>query len=241
MSVVYVILLAIFHTLRISVRTVWQASRGKLTQAIANQTLDEWSVSFLRSARIQVEVRGSEHMVPDEVYVVMSNHQSLYDIPILFQTIVKAVTPPLSLRMVAKTELFRVPFWGRAMSEAGFVEVDRSDRTQALASLESAGERMRSTQTSVWIAPEGTRSPTGHIARFKRGGFHLASVARVRILPVTISHARDVLPKKQWRVRKGVHVRVVIHPPVSVPGEHAHELKEFAETVRQTIEAALEL
>src|SRR5262249_17995708 len=94
---------AVFHTLRICVPTVIQSALGTLTTPTCDARLDSWSASLVRYAKIELDVSGLEHAPLDEAFVVMSNHRSHYDIPVLFQAL-----RPRRLRMVAKAELFRV-------------------------------------------------------------------------------------------------------------------------------------
>src|ERR1700742_2975271 len=162
---------AAYHTLRICIPTVIQSALGTLTTPTCDARLDSWSASLVRYAKIELEVTGLEHTLPGEAFVVMSNHRSHYDIPVLFQAL-----RPRRLRMVAKAELFRVPIWAGAMREAGFVEGDRSNRIAAMRSLERARDAIRS-GTSIWIAPEGTRGRGDELGSFKKGGFHLATGA----------------------------------------------------------------
>jgi len=200
---------ATYHTLRICVPTVIQSALGTLTTPTCDARLDSWSRAIVRFAKIDIEVEGLEHAPLEESFVVMSNHQSHYDIPVLFQAL-----RPRRLRMVAKKELFRLPIWRGAMRAAGFVEVNRENRVKAMRSLEGAREAI-ATGTSIWIAPEGTRSPDGELGSFKKGGFHMASGAGTRILPVSIDGTRRILPAKGTRVQNGERVRVVVHEPVS--------------------------
>ena len=162
----------------------------------------------------------------------MSNHQSLYDIPVLYRTL------PLRLRMVAKAELFRIPIWAQAMRAAGFIELDRSARERAIESLERAKAAIER-GTSIWIAPEGTRSQDGSLGAFKLGGFHLAAGAGARILPVTVSGTRAILPAKGARVTPGAEVRVTVHAPVD-PADYGGEVTDpLVQAVRRAIESAL--
>ena len=140
--------------------------------------------------------------------------------------------------MVAKGELFRVPLWGTAMRRAGFVELDRGDRTRAIESL-SRATSVLSRGMSIWIAPEGTRSVDGTLGEFKRGGFHLAEDAGVRILPVTIVGTNLVLPAHGRSVTEGVGITVTLHPAVD-PRDYGSERRaELIATLRQRIESAL--
>ena len=172
-------LLGIAETLRISAPTVVEALLGRVTRKTCDDRLSAWAIRLMREAAIDLHVHGREHMPPGEQFVVMSNHQSLYDVPVLFRAL------PQSLRMVAKTELYKIPVFGGALVAAEFVELDRGDRNKARASIRVAQERLAS-GIHVWIAPEGTRSVTGRLASFKRGGFKLALDTGARILPVTI-------------------------------------------------------
>jgi 1-acyl-sn-glycerol-3-phosphate acyltransferase len=140
--------------------------------------------------------------------------------------------------MVAKSELFRVPIWAGAMRAAGFVEVDRGNRIAAMRSLERARDAIRG-GTSIWIAPEGTRSETGELGAFKKGGFHLATGAGARILPVAVVGTSKILPAKGTHVNDGVAVRVVVRPPVD-PKEHADpHFKSLMAAVRERISEGL--
>lgn len=220
---------AVFHTLRICVPTVIQSALGTLRTPVCDERLDSWSRALVRYARIDIAVSGLEHADPDESFVVMSNHQSLYDIPVLFQAL-----RPRRLRMVAKSELFRVPIWSGAMRAAGFVEVDRGNRIAAMRSLERAREAIRG-GTSIWIAPEGTRSETGELGPFKKGGFHLAAGAGARILPVAVLGTSKILPAKGTRVTDGVAVRVAVEPPVDPKEFPDPQFKGVMAAVRERI------
>jgi 1-acyl-sn-glycerol-3-phosphate acyltransferase len=145
---------------------------------------------------------------------------------------------PRRLRMVAKTELFRVPIWAGAMRAAGFVEVNRENRIAAMRSLERAREAIRA-GTSIWIAPEGTRSETGELGVFKKGGFHLAAGAGARILPISVIGTGRILPAKGKHVRDGEHVRVIVHAPVD-PKDHSEpQFRGVMRVVRESIASGL--
>ncbi len=208
MSLVQTVM-GIVDTGRISVPTVLESARRPLDPEVAERRLDWWSGKLLRDARLSVEVSGREHAGDGrEPFVVMSNHQSLYDIPVLFQCGLGRI------RMVTKEELFRVPVWGRAMQAAGFIRIDRRDRDQAVGALRERGGSLLAGGTRVWIAPEGTRSRTGRLGPFKSGGFRMALDLGVRILPVGIEGTRDVLPAQGFVVRTGKSVKVTVLPPV---------------------------
>ena len=219
-------------TLRISVPTLFDALLGRLPPEVCDARLDWWSKRLLDQADVSLQSSGVDHARGSTAFVVMSNHQSLYDIPALYQTL------PFRLRMVAKAELFRIPIWAQAMRAAGFVELDRSARERAIESLERAKAALLQ-GTSIWIAPEGTRSRDGSLGAFKLGGFHLAAGAGARILPVTVAGTRSILPAKGAHVVRGAVVRVTVHPPID-PADYGNEVNDsLVQSVRSSIESAL--
>lgn len=225
----------IYETLAISFPTMLDAIAGRVTKEACDVRLDRWSAHIVRNASIRIHVTGREHMLPHETYLVMSNHQSLYDIPVLFQ-----VVGP-NVRMITKEELFRVPIFGKALHAGGFISIDRTNRHAAIRSLDRARALMAS-GTHVWIAPEGTRSRTGQLLPFKKGAFYLAFEAGLPILPVTLSGTRDALPAKGLRSTPGAEVRVTLHARID-PRPYAARGKEGREAlmneVRRVMESAL--
>ncbi len=138
---------------------------------------------------------------------MMSNHQSHYDIPVLFSVLGS------NLRMITKQELFAIPIFGSALRTAGFVPVDRSRRDRALQSLGDARSLLQE-GTNVWIAPEGTRSATGALLPFKKGGFYLAQQTKAVILPITIDGTKEILAAHAWQSTHYKTVHVTIHSPI---------------------------
>jgi len=226
-------LLAVAETLRISAPTVLDAAVGRLTRQAVDRRLSAWASRLLREANISLDVEGLDELRDtDETFVVMSNHQSHFDIPVLYATF------PRCMRMVAKTELYRIPLFGTACRAAEMIEVDRSNREQSRKSIALARERLRS-GVNVWIAPEGTRSTTGKLAPFKKGGFILALDTNTRILPITIDGTRFVLPPHTARVRRGMSVRVRYHAPIDPSPYGLARRDELVARVRDTIASAL--
>jgi 1-acyl-sn-glycerol-3-phosphate acyltransferase len=220
------------ETLAISLPTIVEAARGKLTMEVCDARLSRWAHTLLAQADVSLRVHGREQLVPGETYVVMSNHRSLYDVPVLFASY------PGRLRMVAKSELFRVPVWGRAMRVAGFIEVDRQRSTRAIASLKRA-QSVLDSGVSVWIAPEGTRSRTGELGRFKSGGFVLALDTGHKILPVALRGTEHVLPAKGALVRRGARVDVQFGAPIDPAPYGRPRRVELIKVVRERIESML--
>jgi 1-acyl-sn-glycerol-3-phosphate acyltransferase len=225
---------AIWETLRISVPTIWQSLRGTLTPEVSDERLERWSSAIVARAHIDLRVGGLEHAPAGESFVIMSNHQSLYDVPVIYQSLHRRI------RMVAKQELFRVPIWGRAMRGAGFIALDRQHRDKSREALLASADVLH-TGTSIWIAPEGTRSADGSLGDFRKGGFHLALQSECRILPVSISGTRAVLPAKGAHVSDGCTVEVTVHQPID-PGPYGEDRRdELVARVKAAIASGLAL
>jgi 1-acyl-sn-glycerol-3-phosphate acyltransferase len=224
----------IYETWVICWPTVIEALQGKVRKEECDERLAGWAREIAKHCEYELEVVGKSNLgKPGESFLVMSNHQSLYDVPVLFHVLGS------NLRMLTKTELFLVPIFGPAMKAAGFISIDRSNRERALASLALAKEKIAG-GLNVWIAPEGTRSLTGELLPFKKGGFNLALEAMVRVLPVTLSGTRDILSAKGTRSRPRAHVRATIHPPISPEPYAAMGPKAGRDALMKDVRAALE-
>jgi len=217
---------------RISAGTVWDSLFRRVTRELCDRRLAWWARSAVALTKMDLRIGGQEHIPPNETFVVMSNHQSHYDIPVLFHAV------PGTVRMVAKIELFRIPVWGKAMEQSGFIAIDRANRQKAMSSLRAARTAIHS-GVNVWIAPEGTRSLTGELLPFKKGGFLLAADTEVRILPVGIAGTKDVLPADGWRTRLRQNVGVAVGEPINVAGKNRNLLlKETREAIAALMQQA---
>ncbi|MCC7536962.1 MAG: 1-acyl-sn-glycerol-3-phosphate acyltransferase [Deltaproteobacteria bacterium] len=203
-------------------RTVWSLLReivpglvedrfGTLSVERTDERLARFGRAVIEGARITLSVEGTENVQPGVAYVMMSNHASHYDVPILYASL------PGSIRMVAKRELFRVPLFGRAMRAAGTIEVDRQDHKQAVASLRTGLDAL-ARGVSIWIAPEGTRSKKGTLGPLKKGGFMLALESGAPILPIRLEGTNPILPPGSLRTRTGQRVHVVVGRPIPTDG-----------------------
>jgi 1-acyl-sn-glycerol-3-phosphate acyltransferase len=184
-----------------------------------------WAPGGLRVAGVRLEVTRLAP-VPEGPAMYASNHESILDPWALFVAI------PRSIRFLAKAELFRLPIFGHYLRLAKFIEIDRRNRSRAVASLRAAGEIVRA-GTSLAVFPEGTRSADGRILPFKKGPFVLAEEAQVPVVPVAIAGASRVMPKGQLRVRPGV-IRVGIGAAVH-PSEFPDREALLAEVRRRVV------
>jgi 1-acyl-sn-glycerol-3-phosphate acyltransferase len=145
---------------------------------------------------------------PGETYVFISNHQSIYDIPVIFASL------PFQLRITAKESLGRFPFLGWHLSRAGHLLVDR--RNPDRSAILGRWRRLVSDHISLIVFPEGTRSADGHVGRFKAGSFLLALEAGLTIVPLSVSGSIGVMRKGRLTTSPG-HVTIRIHEPVRAP------------------------
>ena len=188
-----------------------------------------WVRWILATFQVRIDVAGLENVPTHAPIILMSNHQSLADIAAIVSTLPDSV----KWRFVAKKELVRVPIFGQALVASGHIIIDRGNRERAVASLRRAAERIRS-GISVIVFPEGTRSPEGHLRRFKSGPFHLAVEAQVPIIPVTVSGSQHITPKGPLRVQAG-RVKIVYGKPIPTRGVAIADRKLLAARVRDAI------
>lgn len=201
-------LLTFFHASLVVLRSF--RPRG-ITPCECENAARVWCRHILRLAGVEVRVEGAENLPRGEARIVVCNHQSWFDVFAI------AAELPASVRFVAKQELGRIPIFGRAWQVCGHVSVDRADRASAIASLENAGQRIRDESLTIVMFPEGTRSPTGRLQRFKKGAFVLAIQTGVPVVPVAIHGTHRVMPKGSWKVSPG-RVEIRIGEPIPVEG-----------------------
>lgn len=159
---------------------------------------------------VRVEVEGRDEIDPNQSYVVVANHQSQFDIPVIYGWI------GLDLRWVAKAELSRIPFVAAGCRAIGHVFIDRSDPEQARDAINRAVGRLKP-GTGLMFFAEGTRSRSGRLLAFKKGAFRVAIDQQLPILPVTVVDTREVLPAGSLRIRPG-RVKLIVHPPLATAG-----------------------
>jgi len=167
-----------------------------------------WARFALALNKTPVELHGAENL-PDGPFILMSNHQSSFDILALIATI------PRRVYWIAKKELFDIPIFGSSMRRGGYIPLDRSDGRKALKSMENAAAIIRH-GSSVVMFPEGTRTRDGQLLPFKRGGFMLAVRAGVPVIPVTINGSGLVNPSGQIRLYSG-KITLTLHPQIDIP------------------------
>ena len=203
-----------------------------MTRTIADFYARQWAKRMLNLLDVHIDKVHFDtpiHYQAQQCYILMSNHSSHYDIPIIFQSL------PGSVRMLAKKELFKIPFFGRLLKENDFPPIDRENRKQAIKDLQYAESIMRNGIT-LWIAPEGTRArSTTHMGQFKKGGFVLAIKSKAFIIPIGIRGSANILPAHSLKFVTGQHVEVHVGKPINAGEYDMNNKDELITRVEQEI------
>lgn len=217
-------------TLSVSCRLLFAMWRQGVSVKLCDDHIREFASRCVKISDTTIITHGLSNFDHTQSYVFMSNHRSLMDIPILNCVI------PQSLRMIAKAELFRIPFFGEAMRKSGVVAINRSNKKQAIAQLEDAKKRLQE-GISIWVSPEGTRSQTKEMGPFKKGGFHVAMSLGVPIVPVWLDGTEKILSKHHFGARRHQTIHVYFGKPVPTTGA---DLNSLMQTVRNHISSTTE-
>lgn len=213
---------AVFPSLFLGVPAALLA--GSWRRAI-NVAITTWGELGTALAGIEVAVTGEEHLWSHRPAVFVFNHQSGIDMLILCRLLRRDIIA------VAKQEVRRNPIFGPVFAAAGTVFIDRLNHDKAVAALKPVVESIRS-GLSLVVAPEGTRSPTPHLGRFKKGAFHMALAAGVPIVPIVLRNTLDALPKHGIIVRPAT-IEVVVHPPIPTADWKVEDIDRHVEDVRR--------
>ena len=200
----------------------------------AHRCARAWSWLILRTTGVRVRVEGLDRIKPGATYVFVSNHQSIYDIPVIFASM------PYQLRIIAKESLARFPVLGWHLRRGGHLFVDR--RHPDRAGILKRWRALVSEGLSLIIFAEGTRSWDGHTARFKAGSFLLALEAGLSIVPLAVIGTRQVMPKGRLRTEPA-DVQLIVHDPIEPPAlstPTARDAKALADRVQAIVAGEVE-
>ncbi|HEX4719694.1 MAG TPA: HAD-IB family hydrolase [Thermoleophilaceae bacterium] len=202
---------------------------GLLTRsrrAAANLAIGTGSEAALALAGVRLFVKGEEHLWSHRPAVFTFNHQSSLDALVVGSLVRRDLTA------VAKKEAARDPRFAPIGLLADVAYIDRKNSTKARSALTPVVEKIQSGM-SLAIAPEGTRTPTPHLARFKKGAFHIAMQAGVPIVPIVLRNTGSLMWRGSSVVRQGT-VDVVVLPPVATDGWHAEDIDGHIDEIRKS-------
>jgi putative phosphoserine phosphatase/1-acylglycerol-3-phosphate O-acyltransferase len=200
-------------------------------QEATNTTLSSLGDLGSKFAGLDIAIKGKHNLEDFRPAVFCFNHQSSADVFIILKLLRKDVTG------VAKKELEYSPI-GPLFKALGAIFIDRSDKAKAIASLDKGVEVLKN-GTSVAIAPEGTRSGSKTLGKFKKGAFHLAMKAGVPIIPIVIKNAYMAMPKGS-SVFKPTHIEVVVLDPVDTSEWKARKIGTYVEELRDLFQKELD-
>jgi 1-acyl-sn-glycerol-3-phosphate acyltransferase len=184
---------------------------------------------ILATTGVHVDVSGLERLESDRAYVFVANHQSIYDIPIVFWSL------PYQIRIIAKESLGRFPFLGWHLRRTGHILVDRRHPNRT--AIFGRASKLMKDGLSLIVFPEGTRSRDGRVAPFKGGSFYLALEAELPVVPISIVGSRHVMLKGRLATCPG-RVKLIVHAPIDttgLAGGDPRAARAFAARVREVI------
>ena len=186
-----------------------------------------WGRVILAASGVSLRILHPERLTRAGRFVIASNHESFYDIPVLFSSL------PMPVRFLAKRNLFRLPFLGWAMAAAGFVPVDRQDQSHGREVLDAALRRLAGNRSLV-VFPEQTRTRTGELSPFKSGAALFAIKSGLPLLPVAIVGTFRVLRRGGFHITPGPVV-VAFGMPMDVHGRSSRDRAAVTDALREQI------
>lgn len=184
--------------------------RSRKAYRIIDKIVRAWCRGFLLACGIKYNVEGLENINKNETYVIMTNHRSHFDGPILISCL------GIDITIIIKKSLIYYPFWGWAAYLAGFIPIKRESPEHAHKKINEYGKKIIKNR-SILFFPEGTRSKSDEMLPFKKGGVIFAISTGLPILPVSISGTRFLLPKGRLIPNAGF-AKVSVHKPISTEG-----------------------
>ena len=202
-----------------------------LKQNAANIIAVIWAKLCCGIVPLNVIIKGKKNYIKNNAYVVVANHQSMADIPLIHGHL------GLKIKWIMKKELGEIPIFGAACHSLGCICVDRSNHDSAIQSIQDAKKKMSEKDCVLFFA-EGTRSRDGKVMPFKKGAFRFARETDLPILPVTIKNSFQILPSDSLDLTPG-SIEIIVHPPFHILDHHMVRLDAVVENTHQTISSAL--
>jgi 1-acyl-sn-glycerol-3-phosphate acyltransferase len=228
LRVVWLFLWACIATAILAIPVIAAGLLGR-TGNLAFSITKIWAYIMLAASFVRTEIKNKARIVKGQSYVIISNHQSLYDILALVTRL------GIQFRWFIKKEILKVPVFGYGLYAARNIYLDRTDTAKAIESINKGMDRLPR-GASVMVFAEGTRSEDGKIQEFKKGGFMTAIMRRIPVLPVTINGSRRIAAKGSFVVKPG-KIQVVVGNPIDTSNYTAATVQELMDKTRRTITA----
>lgn len=221
----FFIITAILGSLSILIATIFNARSGMRLAG------SPWARFSCLAALVSVTLKNKKNIIPGQSYIVVSNHQSLFDILVL------AGWLGIDLRWVAKASLKKVPMFGIASVKMDHIFIDRSNPQAALETLDNAKKNIVN-GTSAMFFPEGTRSRDGNLKAFKKGAFKMALDLEIPVLPVTVTGTREILPPGTMDLSPG-SAKIIVHPQINTDSYSHDSIMDLIQETRLAIQSEL--
>lgn len=191
-----------------------------------------WARILCTLSLVHIKVQGQENINPEASYIFVANHQSLYDMPLVYGWLKN------DFKWIIKKEFKKMPIMGKTCELMGHIFIDRSNPMRAKHSLDLAKQKLKQGNSSIFLFPEGTRTRNGQIGRFKRGAFTIARDLHLPIVPITINGAFNALPKGLNYITPG-SIEMIIHSPIDTTNLNDENLNEMIDQIKNIVESAL--
>ena len=186
-----------------------------------------WARLILAVSGVSVRVRHAERLQAGASFVITPNHESFYDILVLLAVL------PVSVRFLAKRNLFRLPILGWSMSAAGFIQVDRETRSRSFALVDAALARLKGGRSLI-VFPEETRTRTGELSLFKGGAALLALRSEMPLLPVGIAGTFEIQRRGGFTIQPS-RVCLVFGAPIQTAGRGPRDRADLTGELRESV------
>ena len=185
-----------------------------------------WAISRVNPNWV-VAVSGNTRLNDRQPYVMVCNHLSHADIPVISNL-------PWEMKWVAKKELFDLPVVGWMMKLAGDISVDRRAANRKEATFSQARFYLNN-NCSVIFFPEGTRSKSSKLKTFTHGAFELAIQEQLPILPLVLDGTQNTLPKESWKFGYAKNIRLKVLDPIDTTGMKRNNISNLIKKTRKQI------
>lgn len=213
----------------IKVKKLDRAKRFQEKDKIVHEEAKKWAKRIVQLTGSTVQVSGEEHIPKEGAVLFVSNHQGNFDIPVLIGYIDKPKA------FISKIEIKKLPLIGSWMQVMNCIFMDRKDLRQQLRAINEGVELLKKGYSLV-IFPEGTRSKSDQMNRFKPGSLKLAIKTGVPIVPVTIKGTYKIMENNRFGfLLKPAHVEVVISPAIYTNAYEKIDINELAHQLEETI------